>query len=437
MQTDPTLQKLPPQCIEAEESILTACLLGSAQDVTEMLSSSDFYRTAHQTIFSTIEELLENKTNVDTITVSGVLRDKGKLEETGGAAYLARLLDTVPGSISIKDHAELIKSAARKRKIIKACQQAISDCYDGNSENEILGRLDQETSDLIPNAGGFKKIRDLLVPQMEKWEALKSSPGISGIPCGLIDVDRKLSGFQGSNLIVIGARPSMGKSALGMRFCRGAAKHGFPAFFISIEMSCGQVVDREISCESHVDGERFRSGEIAPKQWDQIAEAVEKVSELPYWVDDSAAPDVKDVRAKIRNFIKENGKGLVVIDYLQYIKGLLSERKDIEIGTITRGLKSSAKEHDIPIVLLAQLNRSLESRNDKRPVISDLRGSGEIEQDADIIGFLYRDEVYNPGEENPNRGVAELIIRKFREGKIGTIYLTWIDYRTTFENISK
>lgn len=439
---EPLLQKLPPQSIEAEESIISAALLGAAQDVVELVSSEDFYRTAHKKTFAAIEDLIASRTEVDLVTLTCKLREKNELDEIGGAGYLARMVDTVPSSASIKDHAAFIKAASQKREIIRICGEITQECFNGSKVDEILGKLDYETSKITTHAGKAHKIGDLLNPLIERLESIAEDrragkQPITGVKCGLADVDRLFGGFQPANLYVIGARPAMGKSALGMRFLRGAAKNGSPGLFISIEMSKEQTVTREVACESGVDGERFRSGDLTQSHWEKITNAAASISQLPIWIDDSPTANIKDVQSKIRQFAKQHGRCLVVIDYLQYIKGLESERKDIEIGTITRGLKASAKEHQIPIVLLAQLNRKLEERADKHPEVSDLRGSGEIEQDADVIAFLYRDEVYNKDPNNPNKGIAELDVKKFRDGKLNRIFLAWVDYMATFENLAR
>jgi len=426
------INKIPPHSREAEESILSAAMLGAARDIVEMLSSEDFYATAHSNIFEAITELCNKSKQVDIITVSELLRSKNILESVGGSSYISRIIDVIPASASIKDHAGIIKQASQKRKIIEICSRTIQSCYNGQGVDEIMGEMDKETSKIKTHSGGFFKIGDLLPGMIDKLESMRKNPGPPGILTGLTDVDRMLGGLQGSNLYVIGARPSMGKSALGMRFCRGAAKTETPCLFVSIEMSRDQVVARETSCFSGIDGERLMCGDLDSYHWEKISTAASEISELPIWIDDSPSATIKEIQSKIRQFYKSHGRCLVVIDYLQYIKGVESERHDIEIGTITRGLKTSAKTHDIPVVLLAQLSRQLEQRTDRRPIASDLRGSGEIEQDADIIAFLYRDEVYNPTQEN--HGVAEFIVRKHRNGKTGPLFLTWIEHRTTFEN---
>jgi replicative DNA helicase len=294
---------------------------------------------------------------------------------------------------------------------------------------------DQALSSVKLHQGGFVKIGDVLPGMLEKWEKMALSPDLQGIPCGLSDLDRKLGGFHGSELYVVGGRPGMGKTAWGMRVARGAARRMWPVLQISLEMSKEQLLTREISCASRIDSQRFRTGDLQQNHWVKIVEAGEKIDNLPIWIDDSPRASIKEVQSKIRQFYKKHGRCMVLIDYLDFLEGLKSDRKDLEIGTVTKGLKASAKEHDIPIILFVQLNRNCEKRDNKRPEVRDLRNSGEIEQDADIIAFIYRDEVYDP--ETENQGVAEFIIRKFRQGEPGTVFLRWIKHRTTFESIAR
>lgn len=434
---DPTIQKLPPQSIESEESFLSACLLGAAGDAVELLNPDDFYRSAHGKIFKAICSLSSSNEPVDLVTVMNALRDLNELEEIGGASYLSRLTDTVPSAMSVKTYAKIIKTCAKKRMVIEACSRTIQECYNGNKLPDILSKHDSELSQIKLHGGSFVKIGDLLPTMIDQWDDMINNPRLPGIPTGLIDIDRKFGGLPSPALIVIGARPGMGKSALGMRFARGAAQRGYPVAQISLEMSKEQLLTREVSCESGIDGERFSTGQLQRNHWERIAEASQRISTLPIYVDDSPTATIKEIQSKIRTFYKKHGRCLIEIDYLDYIRGEQSERKDLEIGTITKGLKASAKEHDIPIVLFVQLNRQCELRTDKRPVISDLRNSGEIEQDADVIAFIYRDEVYNEDQNNPNKGIAEFIVRKHRNGKTGPIKLAWIAHRTTFEDLAR
>lgn len=436
MRTEKNIGRIPPQAIDAEQSLLSAAMLGVAQDVVEQVSSFQMYRTGHKIIMSTIEDMVSKRQTVDIVTVIETLRSNGKLEEAGGASYVSRLTDDIPASISIRDHANLVKQAFKKRSVIATCTETISKCYDGERIEEILVRHDSALECIESNLNECVKYSDYLSAHLEKIEKRKASGGIPGIPCGLVDIDRKFGGFQGSRLHIVAGRPGMGKTAWGMRVARGAAKSGFPVLQISLEMSKGQLMDREISCIANVDGERIQNGDLEPCHWQNIVEASEYIYGMSIWVDDTPSVSIKECQAKIRQFYRKHGRCLILIDYLDYIRGNVSERKDIEIGTITKGLKAAAKEHDIPIILFVQLNRDCEKRiEDKRPEIRDLRNSGEIEQDADIIAFLYRDEVYKP--ETEHKGVAEFICRKYRQGKPGTIFLAWIAHRTTFENLER
>lgn len=427
-------QKLPPQCIEAEESILATALLGKARDISELLEPDEFYRTAHQKIFRAITELVESDTEVDLTMVVSRLRDQNKLEECGGAAYIAKLLDT-PVSISIKDHVELIKSSKQKRLIIEICNNTIKSCYNGQSTEKILGDHEMYLANIKTHSGNFYKLGDLLEGMMEYWESIMKNPELPGIPSGLIEVDKKFGGFKGKNLYVIGARPGMGKSALCARICRGAAQKGFPSLQLHLEMSKESVVTREVSCQSGVDGERFLTGDLQSNHWLKIADACGRIDPMPLYVDDSPRSTIAEIQSKARQFVRKYGHSMILVDYLGYVKGVESDRKDLEIGTITKGLKAISKDLDVPVVLFVQLNRKCEDRTDKRPLVSDLRNSGEIEQDADVIAFIYREELYNKDTEK--KGVAEFIVRKHRHGKPGTVYLTWIGFRTTFENQAK
>lgn len=434
---DPALQKLPPQSIESEDALLSACLLGYAEDSVELVNSYDFYRKANQKIFESICDLVDEKEPVDLVTVTNKLRGKNELEEVGGAAYLARLVDSIPSPNSLESYAEIIKKCAKKRNIIKICVETIGKCYENMDVSQILGDHDLKISNIKMHSGSFVKIGDIIEPVIERLDEIVKNPGPSGIPTGLYDIDKKFGGLPGSSLIVFGGRPGMGKTAFGMRIARGAAQCRIPVLEISLEMSKEQLLIREISSDSGIDGERFNTGELDSTHWARIIDSASKIDKLPIWIDDSPTATIKELQSKIRKFHKQQGRCLILIDYLDYVKGVESERKDLEIGTITKGLKASAKEHDIPIVLFVQLNRKCEERTDKRPIVSDLRNSGEIEQDADIIIFIYRDEVYNEDPHNPHKGIAEIIIRKHRNGKTGTIKLAWIAHRTTFECIAR
>lgn len=431
------MKRLPPSSIEAEESLLAYCLLGNASEAVELVTANDFYRTAHQVIFVHISGLVKEGKEVSLLTVVDSLRNASRLEEVGGASYVAHLTD-IPMSIKPETSADIIKRSSVRRNVIELCCRTADACYESDDIDEILGGLNVNAMEIEQrlSSDSWVHIGDVIGPLVDKWESQKGQL-ITGIPTGLIDIDRHLGGLQDQNLIIIAGRPSMGKTAIAIKMAKNAAERGIPVAFRSIEMSREQIVTRKTADESQVDGERFKSGQLDQSHWRKIIDAVSKLSNLPIFIDDKPTEHIQSLQRNIRQFIKRNGHSLVVIDYLQYIKGIKSDRADIEIGTITRGLKATARELKIPIVLLSQLSRNVENRalTDRRPKMADLRGSGEIEQDADVIAFLYRDEVYIPKPEN--KGMAEFIIEKNRDGKCSTVPLTWIAHRATFENAKR
>lgn len=427
--------KPPPHSVEAEESFLSACLLGAANEGVELLSPEDFYRTAHRHVFDAICDRAKHR-DVGVVSVIEYLRNNKQLEAIGGAAQVARLLDTVPSTGGLESCAEIIKRNATRRRVIEACSMASQACYESDDIDGILTNLGNRLlqAEQCLCADDWVKMGQLSDPMIEKWETQRGKQ-VTGISTGLIDIDYFLSGWQPATLYIVAGRPSMGKTAFALKTARHAARCGYPVAFRSIEMSKEQIFTRATSDVSGVDSERLRSGDLDGTHWDAIVEAVGRINDLPIYIDDKPTEKIRTLQRNIRQFTKRYGKGLVVVDYLQYIEGEKAERYDLSIGSVSRGLKASARELDIPIVLLAQLNRSLESRDNKRPRKSDLRGSGEIEQDADVIAFLYRDEVYDPKTTEP--GVAEFIIDKHRDGKIGTVKMAWVAHRATFENLAR
>lgn len=423
-----------PHSIEAEQTFLAHCLLGASKEAIELLSTDDFYRTAHQVVYSAIVEICKSGAEVGLVTVVEHLRNNGALDKAGGVTAVSSLTDMVSG-IGLEPCAEIIRRAAARRKVIEACAKTQAACFESDDIDEIIGGLTTKITQAEQGLSDDQWVRigDMTDAMIERWENGKGQ-GPTGYLTGLSDIDRAFGGLQ-PGLIVIGARPAMGKTALALKIAKNVAKYGVPVAFRSIEMAKEQLYTRTTADMAQVDSKRFRSGELDSSHWDRIVKAVGKIHNLPIYIDDRPTENIRNLQRVIRQFVKRYGKGPVIIDYLQYVEGLKSDRKDLEIGTITRGLKATSKELSIPIILLAQLNRDLERRTDKRPIKADLRGSGEIEQDADIIAFLYRDEVYN--EDSKDKGTAEFIIDKFRDGKPGTIRLAWIDYRATFEDLAQ
>jgi len=436
--------RLPPQNLEAEQCVLGSILLqqGALVKILELLTPEDFYREAHKVIFSAMVALFEKNEPQDIITVTNVLNDRNQLDAVGGPAYLANLTDIVPVAANIIYYAQIIRSKAVLRSLIQTCTEIASRCYEEQDDiDSLVDDAEQTIFEISRSKSGqdyhaLSKIIPETFKRVEKLAERKEL--ITGVPTGYDDLDRILSGLQPSDLIIVAGRPSMGKTALAVNIVQNAAIfHKIPVAVFSLEMSKEQLGMRMLCSVSRVDSQDLRTGFIRDPDWPKLARATGILSEAPIFIDDTPAIGVLEMRAKSRRLKAEHNIGLVVVDYLQLMRGRTNaERREQEISEISRSLKAMAKELDLPVMALSQLNRSLESRPNKRPQLSDLRESGAIEQDADVICFLYRDEVYNKSEDNPRRGIAEVIIGKQRNGPIGTVDLTFIDKFTTFENYS-
>ncbi|MFZ1986316.1 MAG: replicative DNA helicase [Desulfatitalea sp.] len=439
---DPSLQKLPPQSIEAEESILSAILLenGTLLDVLEILTPDDFYRTAHQRIFAAIEILFRKAEPVDLITLTNALREANQLEEIGGAAYLARLVDTVPSAINVSHYARIVRDKAALRRLIAKAGEITQRCFEDAGEfDRVLDFAEGAIFEISENKHRaafhpLSKIIDINIDALEKRQENRAL--VTGIPTGYTRLDNMTSGLQGSDLIILAARPAMGKTALALNIARNAALGAnIPVAVFSLEMSKEQLSMRMLCSEARVDSSRLRSGFLNPEDWARITDAASTLSEAPIYIDDSPDISATSIRTKSRRLKMDKDLGLIIIDYLQLMRGHeSSERRDLEISDTSRSLKLLAKELNVPVLALSQLNRKLEERSDKRPQLSDLRESGALEQDADVVAFIYRDEVYNKDENNPNRGTAEVIISKQRNGPTGVVPLTFLGAHTRFEN---
>ncbi len=439
---DLSLQKLPPQSIEAEESILSAILLDNniLLDVLELLTPEDFYRTAHQTIFAAINALFHKAEPVDLVTLTNVLREKNKLEEIGGAAYLARLVDTVPSAINVQHYARIIRDKSSLRRLIAKSNEITQRCYEDSGDlDQVLDFAESAVFEISENKhqAAFHPLNKIIESNIDALEERQGNRAlVTGVTTGFTRLDHLTAGLQGSDLIILAARPSMGKTALALNIARNAAVEGnVPVAIFSLEMSKEQLSMRMLCSEARVDSSRVRGGFLNPEDWNRITDAAGVLSEAPLFIDDSPDISATSIRTKSRRLKMDRGLGLVVIDYMQLMKGrLTAERRDLEISEISRSLKLLAKELNLPVVALSQLNRKLEERSDKRPQLSDLRESGALEQDADVVAFIYRDEVYNKDESNSNRGMAEIIIAKQRNGPTGTVPLTFLNAYTRFEN---
>jgi replicative DNA helicase len=435
---------LPPQNIEAEESLLSAILVDNTAllEVVEILASQDFYRTAHQKIFAAISDLFNRGEPIDLVTLANGLKEKGHLEGVGGAAYLARLVDTVPMAVNAQHYARIVHDKAVLRRLIEKANAITKRCFQehGGTE-EIIDFAEASIFEVTEKKARqafypLSKLIDGNIDFLEEKQKNKSM--VTGVPTGFTHLDNLTSGFQNSDLIILAARPSMGKTALALNIARNAAVDaGVPVAIFSLEMSKEQLSLRLLCSEARIDSSRLRSGFFSMEDWDRLTDAAGVLSAAPIFIDDSPTLSAMEVRAKARRLKMDKNIGLVVIDYLQLMQGRASaERRDLEISEISRSLKALAKEISLPVLALSQLNRMLEQRTDKRPRLSDLRESGALEQDADVVAFIYRDEVYNKEEANPHKGTAEVILAKQRNGPTGDVLLTFLSAYTRFENMA-
>jgi len=439
---DPAPYNLPPQNIEAEESLISAILIdnNTLLDVIEILAPEDFYRTAHQKIYAAITDLFDKAEPIDLVTLANKLKEKGKLEEIGSASYLARLVDTVPLAVNAQHYAKIVHDKAALRRLIEKANAIVKRCFEerGNAD-DVIDFAESAIFEISEKKSqqAFYPLSKIILGNIETLEENQGNRSlVTGVPTGFSRLDNLTSGFQNSDLIILAARPSMGKTALALNIARNAAVDAnIPVALFSLEMSKEQLSLRMLCSEARIDSSRLRGGFFSMEDWHRLTDAAGILSESPIYIDDSPSLSAMDIRAKSRRLKMEKNIGLIVIDYLQLMHGRASaERRDIEISEISRSLKALAKELDLPVLALSQLNRMLEQRNDKRPRLSDLRESGALEQDADVVAFIYRDEVYNKEEDNPNKGVAEILLSKQRNGPTGDIYLTFLNSYTRFED---
>ena len=439
---DPWLQKVPPQNIEAEQSILSAILIdnNTLPEVLETLSEKDFYREVHQKIFAAMVDLFERSEPADLITMTNILKEQGQLESVGGATYLSELVDTIPMATNAAHYAKIIHEKATLRRLIERAASITSRCFEDRGDMEdILDFAERSIFDISEDKvrPAFHSLADILTDTYKAVEqAYENKVLVTGVPTGYRELDQITSGFQPGDLVVIAGRPSMGKTALALNITQSAtAATGIPSAIFSLEMSKEQLSLRLLSSEARVDSSKMRGGFLKESDLARINRAAGTLYDLPIYIDDSPAISALEIRAKARRMKMEKGLGFIIVDYLQLMRGRASaERRDLEISEISGSLKALAKELHIPVVALSQLNRKVEDRSNRRPVLSDLRESGAIEQDADVIIFIYRDEVYNTEPDNPNRGIAEIHVAKQRNGPIGTVKLTFLEHCTRFED---
>ena len=441
---DPSDINLPPQNIEAEESIISAILIdnNTLLDVIEILAPQDFYRTAHQKIYAAITDLFDKAEPVDLVTLANKLKEKGQLDEIGSASYLARLVDTVPLAVNAQHYAKIVHDKALLRRLIEKANAIAKRCFDemGNAD-DVIDFAETAVFEISEKKSrqAFYPLSKLILGNIETLEENQGNRSlVTGVPTGFSHLDNLTSGLQNSDLIIIAARPSMGKTALALNIARNAAvDSGIPVAIFSLEMSKEQLSLRMLCSEARIDSSRLRGGFFSMEDWQRLTDAAGILSESPIYIDDSPSMSAMEIRAKARRLKLDKNIGLVIIDYLQLMHGRPgAERRDLEISEISRALKALAKELDLPVLALSQLNRMLEQRTDKRPRLSDLRESGALEQDADVVAFIYRDEVYNKEEDNPNKGIAEILLSKQRNGPTGDVFLTFLNSYTRFENLA-
>ena len=440
-----TALKVPPQSLEAEQSVLGGLMLDDRSwfELVDLLQPNDFYRTQHQIIFEAMMAIENKDEPLDAVTLSEELQNQGRLEKVGGVGYLAEVADSTAGATNVLAWAKIVRERSILRQLIGAANNIADAAFnpDGRDTDVLLEMAEQTVFQIAENQvkdGGPEKIGPaLLQKSVEKVQELfKNKGSITGVPSGFKDLDKKTTGFQKSDLVIVAGRPSMGKSALAINFVEHAIMSGRSALFFSLEMPSEQIVMRLLSSLGRIDQNRLRTGELLDEDWTRFTGAVSQLRDKNLYIDDTAALTPGDLRSRARRVDREaGGLGLVVIDYLQLMRTTNNgENRAVEISEISRSLKALAKEMKCPVIALSQLNRQLEARPDKRPMMSDLRESGAIEQDADVILFIYRDQVYN--DNSPDQGIAELIIGKQRNGPIGKVRVSFIEHLTKFEDLA-
>ena len=437
------IQRIPPNNIEAEQSVLGAMLLDkeAISTATEYISGDDFYREAHKEIFEAIVDIYNRGEPVDLITLTEKLKTRNTLEAVGGITFLTNLMDAVPTTHNVKYYAKIVEDKSLLRKLIKSSNEIIQKSYQAEEDiGEIIDDAEKGIFNisLKRSTQGFVHLKNILNANFDRIEQLYLNKGkITGVPTGFHDLDNKLSGLQKSDLILIAARPSMGKSSFMMNIVQHAAvREKITTAIFSLEMSKEQLTQRLLCSEALIDAHRLRIGDINEDEWVKLARAMGPLSEAPIYIDDTPSISITEMRAKCRRLKLEHDLGLIVIDYLQLMQGKgNAESRQQEISEISRSLKALAREINVPVVALSQLSRAPEMRADHKPVLSDLRESGAIEQDADVVMFLYRDEYYHPDTEKKN--IGEVNIAKQRNGPTGTIELIWLGQFTKFVNKEK
>jgi replicative DNA helicase len=446
---DVPTDRVPPHSNEAEMSVLGSMMLEkeAAGKAIQILSPDAFYREAHRIIYQAMLALADRNQPIDIITLNDELRRMGKLQDVGGSHYLSELNLRTPTAANVEHHARIVFEKALKRRLISAAMEIMENCYsDGVDAFEEVDRAEQRIFQIAESRSSrsYHSMKRLAIETVEMLETISSrfadGGGMIGVPSGLVKLDGLTGGFQKSDLVILAARPSMGKTALAMSMARNAAiDYKKAVAFFSLEMAAPQLVMRLISAEAKVDAHRLRTGDLKNEHWQQIVSTIHRLTEAPIYIDDTPAMSIMELRARARLMKREHNIEMIVIDYLQLMSAPKAESREREISMISRGLKQLAKELEIPIIALSQLNRSVESRADKRPMLSDLRESGSIEQDADVVMFVHRPEYYGITVDEdgmPTEGTAEVIIGKQRNGPTGIAKMAFLNQYARFENLA-
>ena len=443
MEDDALVKKIMPHNLEAEQSVIGAMLMDpTAIDTAgEMLVGEDFYSKQNGIVYDAIQELRSENKPADPVTLSARLKEKGVPEEMAGPEFVRDIIAAVPTSANVKHYAQIVYEKSTLRRLIRVSQDITEDCYNGTEKlDTILENTEKSVFNLIQsrNSREFEPISEVVMKALRRIEeASKTQGNVTGIPTGFIDLDNMLSGLQRSDLVIVAARPSMGKTAFVLSIADYVAfRKEMSVAIFSLEMAKEQLVNRLFSMEAKIDAQNIRSGNLSEKEWEDLMEASETISASKIIIDDTPGISMTELRSRCRKYKIEEDIQMVLIDYIQLMSsGGRVESRQQEISEISRGLKALARELNVPVVVLSQLNRAVDTRSGNRPVLSDIRESGSIEQDADVIMFLYRDDYYNPDTEKKN--VAEVIVAKQRNGPVGTIELTWQPKYTRFVNTAK
>lgn len=437
------IKRVLPHSLEAEQSVIGSMLMDREAVIaaSEIITGGDFYQQQYGIMFDAMVELFNEGKPVDLVTLQDRLKEKDVPPEVSSLDFVRDIITMVPTSANVKSYANIVSEKAVLRRLIKTTVEIANACYAGKEPLEnILADTEKSVFDLLQNKSGqeFVPIKQVAINVLEKIEdAYRSQGTVTGIPSGFIDLDYKLSGFQPSDFILIAARPSMGKTAFVLNIAQHVAfKQNLPVAIFSLEMSKEQLINRMFSLESSVDAQKLRTGQLNDQEWERLIESAGVIGKSKLMIDDTPGISIAELRSKCRRMKQENGLSMIIIDYLQLMSGSggrSSDSRQQEISDISRSLKAVARELSVPVLALSQLSRAVEQRPDHRPMLSDLRESGAIEQDADVVMFIYRDDYYN--HDSPDKGISEIIIAKQRNGPIGTVQLAWLPEYTKFANL--